>query len=76
MPLGSDTNPAVTVSTVPVMLVVPPGFETKPTKVNPPQLTIEMQPEYRATILRNANGRGDSDAPFTAVSFSNNLFRL
>lgn len=43
MPFKSDTSPLLTVVTVPVMLAVPPGLETNPTKDKPPQLTTGMQ---------------------------------
>src|SRR6516164_1332321 len=46
-----EKNPFWTALTTPLTLLVPPGFETNPTKVNPPQLASERQQISRAKAL-------------------------
>ncbi|PYX49560.1 MAG: hypothetical protein DMG79_08340 [Acidobacteria bacterium] len=51
VPVGPDANPLLTAVTVPVTLVLPVGLETKPTKKEPPQPTLAIQPTQTTMIL-------------------------
>lgn len=65
MSLGSETNPELIASILPVMLLLPPGFETNPMKYVPPQLIEAMQHAHSAIILSRTMIASVADSRFT-----------